>query len=566
MMAEESNGLQKIAHENTDNGGHFDDLINNEIKKLDISAVSVQVNELTLIDVGSLDEEENMWLSPSGSPLTAGIEKEWLKDDLDLTGVTVEKNTLVDMLDDISRKSQNSPKSPANSENSERSIMSPPILASVYLCSPMSSTPTSTPLGCKLKIISPKELQGGRIIAEETDINSTTSHEDGDQPLNSTFKIKENMNSTLDNVPSPTTSLNSTFNKDSPLTGLNSTFSKDEVTNLNSTFAKEGNATFNTAENMNATFETINEKEKFDMKATREEEEMSRDSSSKEGEGSTNPSMDDGVPKPSDSSENLKSSIVQDSSHDTRASLRILDNKPGLSKTQLSKIRPPPSSRLYVPPSFRYKTPILTAEPPPRPAIVGGLLRGGLRPPTSVLRKTTVLPKTGSRPPTVAPGKSLKPPTSVQVRQVRPLTTSARGKSLRPATSLPENGPRPSTSVAVTGLKKPSGIVRPPGVVARPSGLARPTGSGIAMPSNARPIGSGIAMTSNGRPTGGGIAMTSNGRPTGGGIAMPSNARPTGSGIAIASNARKGQTVNGGPGVPVADRTASGSTSRLVTG
>ena len=84
-----------------------------------MSDVSVLINELTLIDVGGLDEEENMWLSPSGSPLTSGTEKEWLKGELDLTGVTVEKNTLVDMLDDLSRKSYNSPKSPANSETSE---------------------------------------------------------------------------------------------------------------------------------------------------------------------------------------------------------------------------------------------------------------------------------------------------------------------------------------------------------------------------------------------------------------------------------------------------------------
>jgi len=487
-MAEDAICLQKIALENTikntDNGGHFGDLINNEIETLDVSAVSVQINELTLIDVGSVDEEENMWLYPSGSPLTSGTEKEWLKGELDLTGVTVEKNTLVDMLDDLSRKSYNSPKSPANSETSERSVMSPSILPSVHLCSqPVSSTPTSSPLGCKLKSMSPKTFRGGRIIAEEADRNSSMNDEDGDEPLNATFKIKENMNVTLDKASSPSTGLNSTFNKDSPVTGLNSTFSKDDLTRLNSTFSKEGNATFNAEENMNATFEKNDEKYKFDMKATDEEEEMSSTSSNNEGEGRNNSPMDDGIAKPSDSSENFKS-IVQDNSH---ASPRGLDTNPDQPETQLFKIRQPPSSRLQVPPSFRFKTHLPTTGPSLRPAIRGGLIRSGLRPPTSVPRKIskspTFGPKTGLRPPSVVPGKSLRLPTPVQVRQVRPLTSATSGK-----TSRPDKGSRPSTSAAVSGLKKPSGIVRMPGGVTRPSGLARSTGTGIAMPSNARQV------------------------------------------------------------------------------
>jgi len=503
-MAEETNGLQNIALENTDDGGHFGHLINNEMETLDISAVSVKINELTLIDVGSFDEEENMWLSPSGSPLTEGIEKEWLKGELDLTGVTVEKNTLVDMLDDLSRKSHNSPKSPANSETSERSVMSPPIL------------PTSTPLGLgsKLKIMSPKTFRGGRIIAEEADRNPTMDHEDGDEPLNATFISKENMNSTLDKVSPPSTGLNSTFNKDSPLTGLNSTFSKDDPTNLNDTFSKEGNATFNAEENMNATFETNNEKEKFNMEATDKGEEMSSASITTEGDGSANSPMNDGVAKPSDSSKNLKS-VIPASSNDLPASAHGLDTKLGQPESHISKIRQlPPPSRLQVPPSFRYKTPLPTTGAPPRPAMAigGGLIRSGLRP-TSVPRKTlkspTFVAKGSLRPPTVAPGKSLRLTNSVQVRQVRPMT-STLGKSLRPATSIPEKGSRPPTCVGVSGLKNASGIARPHGVVTRPSGLGRHTGRG-----------------------------------------MPSGlARPARSGIAIPSNAKRGKTINGGGDVP----------------
>jgi len=517
-MADESNVLLEIALENTVNGEHFGELINNEMDKLDTSAVSVQINELTLIDVGSLDEEENMWLSPSGSPLPSGIEKEWLKGELDLTGVTVEKNILVDMLDDLSRKSHsnfhNSPKSPTNSETSERSIRSPPILPSAYLCPQAVS---STPLGSKQKTMSPKTSQGGRIIAEDAELNPTTNREDGDHRLNSTFDAKENMNSTLNKVSSPSTGLNSTFNKDSPGTGLNSTFSKNDLTNLNSTYSKEGNATFDTAENMNATFETNNVKNNFDMKATGEEEEMSIASSTNEEEGSTNSSMDDGIVKPSDSAKNLEN-IVQDRSHDSQASPRGLDTKPVQSETHISKLRPPPPTRLQVLPSFRYKTPVPTSRPAPTPAtsrptttpaIGVGFIRSGLRPPTLVPRKTLKSPKTGLRPPTVAPGKGLRLPSSVQVRQVRPLT-SARGNSLRPATSIPDRGLRPCSSVGVSGLKKPSGIVRPPGVVARPSGLARPAGRGVS---------SGLA-------------------------------RPNGSGIALPANARKGKPVNGSRDVP----------------
>merc|ERR1719319_479099 len=198
------------------------------------------------------------------------------------------------------------------------------------------------------------------------------------------------------------------------------------------------------------------------MKAT-DEEEMSSTSSNNEGEGRTNSPMDDGIAKPSDSSENFKS-IVQDNSH---ASPRGLDTNPDQPEPQIFKIRQPPSSRLQVPPSFRYKTHVPTNDvpttgPSSRPAIREGLIRSGLRPPTSVPRKIskspTFGPKTGLRPPSVVPGKSLRLPTPVQVRQVRPLTSATSGK-----TSRPDKGSRPSTSAAASGLKKSSGIVRMPG-------------------------------------------------------------------------------------------------------
>jgi len=455
-----------------------------DIEKLDISIDSVSISELSLVDMIS-ENGESIWLEAEFSTSEA-MENEWLKGELDLTGVICEKNSLINKLDNLARSSGS--RSPSNDE---RSLISSPILPSDYLISqPVSSTPA--PKSPRSKISNVEVLSSQSLY--ENDGNTTIT---SDQPLNSTFN-KEIANSTFNQEASPPTG-----------NGLNSTFSKDEGKNLNSTYSKEGNATFNQTKNMNATFDLSQEKinsradtfEQIEEMTTETESQLKTRSHIKCDEISEKSVTLDSF----NDSNDINSHTSNPASPGGRPQSKIQVKSGSILgadniQAQLPKTRLPPPSRLQAPSHLRYQAPVRSklhtstlliprGANAPVPASSSGKSRSGLRHPTSIPRNTlkppTEIPRTGLRLPAQIPSNNMKQPTIPQVNKL---------KLLKPTSNVrqPCNSRSPAPMVE-NELRKPSGIVRP-SFLAKPSGLVRP--SVRVIPAGSRP-GKTVAKSDN---------------------------------------------------------------------